>query len=187
MTGRNLCYLIRIATYLHADGGEATMAAPSRVIVTGAAQGIGRAVALRTAATGAHVAVWDTQADGAEETARLCRERARSRAPGASTSAPPTRSKPRWRRSSGNGASLTGWSTMPVFFRARGRSTWRSPSGSSVLRVNLTGTFLCARAVARVDERSRPRRHRQHGIRPGARRRRERRALFRIEGRASSR
>ena len=51
------------------------MAAPSKIIVTGAAQGLGRAVALRLAAPGHHVAVWDTKIDGAEETARLCRER----------------------------------------------------------------------------------------------------------------
>ena len=51
------------------------MAAPSKTVVTGAAQGLGRAVALRLAAPGLHVAVWDTQAGGAEETARLCRER----------------------------------------------------------------------------------------------------------------
>ena len=44
------------------------MAAPSKIIVTGAAQGLGRAVALRLAAPGHHVAVWDTKIDGAEET-----------------------------------------------------------------------------------------------------------------------
>ena len=48
------------------------MAAPSRIIVTGAAQGLGRAVALRLAAQGVRLAVWDTQAAGVEETAKLC-------------------------------------------------------------------------------------------------------------------
>jgi len=53
----------------------------AKIIVTGAAQGIGRAVALRMAAAGACVAVWDTQMDGAEETASLCRGKgAQSRA-----------------------------------------------------------------------------------------------------------
>ena len=42
---------------------------PSKMIVTGAAQGIGRAVALRMAIAGAHIAVWDTQTDAAGKTA----------------------------------------------------------------------------------------------------------------------
>src|SRR5436190_491488 len=50
------------------------MTPASKIIVTGAAQGIGRAAALRMAARGMHIAVWDTQADGVEETAKLCRE-----------------------------------------------------------------------------------------------------------------
>lgn len=40
-------------------------------IVTGGAQGIGRGCALQLARDGAHVAIWDVQADGAEETVRL--------------------------------------------------------------------------------------------------------------------
>lgn len=51
------------------------MALPQRVIVTGAAQGIGRAVALRLASPGVHLAVWDVKRDGVEETARLCHEK----------------------------------------------------------------------------------------------------------------
>jgi NAD(P)-dependent dehydrogenase (short-subunit alcohol dehydrogenase family) len=50
------------------------MTAPAKIIVTGAAQGIGRAVALRLAARGVHIAVWDTKSEGVEDTARLCRE-----------------------------------------------------------------------------------------------------------------
>ena len=49
------------------------MKLPEKVIVTGAAQGIGRAVALRLAAPGAHIAVWDVKTEGVEETALLCR------------------------------------------------------------------------------------------------------------------
>ena len=50
------------------------MASPTRIIVTGAAQGIGLAVALRLAAPGTHVAVWDIKAQGAEATAQACRD-----------------------------------------------------------------------------------------------------------------
>jgi len=51
------------------------MALPQRVIVTGAAQGIGRAVALHVASPGVHLAVWDVKRDGVEETAKLCHEK----------------------------------------------------------------------------------------------------------------
>jgi NAD(P)-dependent dehydrogenase (short-subunit alcohol dehydrogenase family) len=126
------------------------MAAPSKTIVTGAAQGLGRAVALRLAAPGLHVAVWDTQADGAEETARLCRER------GAVSQA--------WTVDVGAEDQVEG--AVADFIRA-----WGSPDGlvanagifprsraldmqlsewDRVLRANLTGTFLCARAAARA-------------------------------------
>src|SRR5260370_39290517 len=50
------------------------MALPQRVIVTGAAQGIGRAVALHVASPCVHLAVWDVKRDGVEETAKLCHE-----------------------------------------------------------------------------------------------------------------
>ena len=42
-------------------------------IVTGSARGIGRGCAIGLARQGAHVAVWDVHADGAEETAALIR------------------------------------------------------------------------------------------------------------------
>ena len=48
------------------------MALPSKVIVTGAARGIGRAVALKLAIRGAHIAVWDVQTEGVKETAEQC-------------------------------------------------------------------------------------------------------------------
>ncbi len=126
------------------------MAAPSRVIVTGAAQGIGRAVALRAAAAGARVAVWDTQVDGVEETARLCREKgAVSRAwrvdVGAAdeVEAAVAAVEQEWGKPDGlvNNAG--------IFPRARALDMELS-EWEHVLRVNLTGTFLCARAVARA-------------------------------------
>lgn len=44
-------------------------------VVTGAARGLGRAIALRLAADGAAISVWDLNVDGASETASLIRER----------------------------------------------------------------------------------------------------------------
>jgi NAD(P)-dependent dehydrogenase (short-subunit alcohol dehydrogenase family) len=44
------------------------------VLVTGGSSGIGRATALALAEVGRPVAVWDVDAEGAEETAALCRD-----------------------------------------------------------------------------------------------------------------
>jgi NAD(P)-dependent dehydrogenase (short-subunit alcohol dehydrogenase family) len=126
------------------------MAMPSKIIVTGAAQGLGRAVALRLATAGVHIAVWDTQASGVEDTASLCRKQgAMSRA---------------WVVDVGAEDQVEG--AVADFVRE-----WGSPDGlvanagifprsraldmqlaewERVLRVNLTGTFLCARAAARA-------------------------------------
>jgi NAD(P)-dependent dehydrogenase (short-subunit alcohol dehydrogenase family) len=126
------------------------MVAPSKFIVTGAAQGIGRAVALRVAAAGAHVAVWDTQADGAEATARLCRERgALSRAwrvdVGAANEVEAAVAA--FEREWGAPEGLV--NNAAIFPRARALDMQLS-EWERVLRVNLTGSFLCARAVARL-------------------------------------
>jgi NAD(P)-dependent dehydrogenase (short-subunit alcohol dehydrogenase family) len=124
------------------------MALPQRVIVTGAAQGIGRAVALRLAAPGVHLAVWDVKSDGVDETAQLCREKgAVSRA---------------WTVDVGNADAIE--AAVSAFERA-----WGKPEGlvnnagifpraraldmkfaewEEVLRVNLTGTFVTSCAVA---------------------------------------
>jgi len=124
------------------------MALPQRVIVTGAAQGIGRAVALHVASPGVHLAVWDVKRDGVEETAKLCHEK------GAAARA--------WTVDVGDADAIE--AAVVAFERA-----WGKPDGlvnnagifpraraldmklaewEEVLRVNLTGTFLTARAVA---------------------------------------
>lgn len=46
-------------------------------VVTGAARGLGRAIALKLARDGADVSVWDLNLEGAEETARMIREEGR--------------------------------------------------------------------------------------------------------------
>jgi NAD(P)-dependent dehydrogenase (short-subunit alcohol dehydrogenase family) len=132
------------------------MATPTKIVVTGAAQGIGRAVALRLAVPGVHVAVWDTKAEGVEDTAKLCREQ--GAVAGASIvdvgdtnqiEAAVAAFEREWGRPDGlvNNAG--------IFPRSRALdmdlAEWER-----VLRVNLTGTFVCARAVAaRMKEDSR--------------------------------
>ncbi|MBV8110252.1 MAG: SDR family oxidoreductase [Hyphomicrobiales bacterium] len=124
------------------------MALPRRVIVTGAAQGIGRAVALHLASPGVALAVWDVKRDGVEETAKLCHER------GATARA--------WTVDVGDADAIE--AAVAAFERA-----WGKPDGlvnnagifpraraldmklaewEEVLRVNLTGTFVTARTVA---------------------------------------
>lgn len=44
------------------------------VVVTGAAQGIGRAISTRLASMGAQLSLWDLRREGVEETAELCRK-----------------------------------------------------------------------------------------------------------------
>ena len=44
------------------------------IVVTGAAQGIGRAIALALAGRGLALALWDIHGDGVRETAKACRE-----------------------------------------------------------------------------------------------------------------
>ena len=125
------------------------MPAPSKIIVTGAAQGIGRAVALRLSAPQVCLAIWDVNTPGLEETARLCD------AQGATVRTAPV--------DVGDAAAID--SAVASFCKE-----WGAPEGlvnnagifprsrvldmalaewEQVLRVNLTGTFMCARAVGR--------------------------------------
>ena len=126
------------------------MAAASKIIVTGAAQGIGRAIALRLAAPGVRLAVWDTQAGGVEETAELCRARgATSRAWTVDVGAEDTveRAVSDFVREWGAPDGLV--ANAGIFPRSRVLDM-KLAEWDSVLRVNLTGTFLCARAAARA-------------------------------------
>jgi len=124
------------------------MKLPEKVIVTGAAQGIGRAVALRLAAPGAHIAVWDVKTEGAEETAKLCRDK------GAVASAYTVDVASADQIEKAVAAFDKAWgkpdglvNNAGIFPRARALdmnlSEWEQ-----VLRVNLTGTFATACAVA---------------------------------------
>jgi NAD(P)-dependent dehydrogenase (short-subunit alcohol dehydrogenase family) len=121
---------------------------PSRMIVTGAAQGIGRAVALRLATRGAHIAVWDVLTKGVKDTAaQCCAQGATARA---------------WTVDVGDAGQIAAavadfvreWgapdglvNNAGIFPRARALEM-QLAEWERVLRINLTGTFVCAQAVA---------------------------------------
>jgi NAD(P)-dependent dehydrogenase (short-subunit alcohol dehydrogenase family) len=121
---------------------------PQRVIVTGAAQGIGRAVALRLAAPGVYLALWDVKREAVEDTAKLCCEKgAQSRGlamdvgDADAIEAAVAGFEEEWGKPDGlvNNAG--------IFPRARALDI-KLAEWDQVLRVNLTGTFATARAVA---------------------------------------
>jgi NAD(P)-dependent dehydrogenase (short-subunit alcohol dehydrogenase family) len=124
------------------------MGSPQRVIVTGAAQGIGRAVALRLAAPGVHLAVWDVKSGGAEETAKLCRDRgalARASTVDVGDAEAIEAAVSAFEREWGSPDGLV--NNAGIFPRARALDM-KLAEWDEVLRVNLTGTFVTARAVA---------------------------------------
>jgi NAD(P)-dependent dehydrogenase (short-subunit alcohol dehydrogenase family) len=124
------------------------MALPQRVIVTGAAQGIGRAVALRLASPGVHLAVWDVKSDGVEETAKLCHEKgavARAWTVDVGDADAIAAAVSAFERAWGKPDGLV--NNAGIFPRARALDM-KLAEWEEVLRVNLTGTFLTARAVA---------------------------------------
>jgi NAD(P)-dependent dehydrogenase (short-subunit alcohol dehydrogenase family) len=118
------------------------------VIVTGAAQGIGRAVALRLAAADVHLAVWDVKSDGVAETARLCHGKgavSRAHTVDVADADAIEAAVAAFERDWGKPDGLV--NNAGIFPRARALdldlAEW-----DQVLRVNLTGTFVTARAVA---------------------------------------
>ena len=124
------------------------MALPQRVIVTGAAQGIGRAVALHLASPGVHLAVWDVKRDGVEETAKLCHEKgaaARAWTVDVGDTDAIEAAVVAFERAWGKPDGLV--NNAGIFPRARSLDM-KLAEWEEVLRVNLTGTFVTARAVA---------------------------------------
>ena len=124
------------------------MALPTKIIVTGAAQGIGRAVALRLAAPGAHIAVWDVLKDAVEETAKLCKDQgavARAYTVDVGDADQIEKAVAAFESAWGKPDGLV--NNAGIFPRARALDM-KLEEWDRVLRINLTGTFVTARAVA---------------------------------------
>ncbi|MHB8732499.1 MAG: SDR family NAD(P)-dependent oxidoreductase [bacterium] len=126
------------------------------VIVTGAARGIGRAIATRFGAEGAHVVVNDVGAAGAEEVAHDVTARGGSAAAVAADVSAPAQVDRLMEATLGrfgtidvlvNNASLT--DTMRHFLDAD--DAW----WERVIAVNLTGAFLCGSRAAQIMARRR--------------------------------
>lgn len=114
------------------------------VVVTGAAQGIGRAIALRLTADGARVALWDVLADGLAETAALIKAaggEAVTRVVDTSDDAAVVAAA-----ATLDGTAFGLVNNAGIFPRATileaDAALWRR-----VLNVNLVGHFLCAKSV----------------------------------------
>lgn len=118
-------------------------------IVTGGASGIGRACSVRLAADGAAVAVWDLNAEGAEETVAAI-EKAGGRAIAcvgdAADAEAVAASASRTRSMLGAPTILVNNAGITSFCRFTDidEEAW-----DRMMRVNLKGPFLCTRAVVR--------------------------------------
>jgi NAD(P)-dependent dehydrogenase (short-subunit alcohol dehydrogenase family) len=127
------------------QANDSFLRAGDGIVVTGAAQGIGRAVAQRLAAQGAKLALWDVKADGLAESADLCRKAgaavltaAVDMGDAAQVEAAARAVRAAW------GAPFGFVSNAGIFPRSAILET--DPAlWERVLKINLIGAFLCAR------------------------------------------
>lgn len=117
------------------------------VVVTGASQGIGRAIALDLAARGAKLALWDVTADKCAETAAMCRKAgAQAIAAGVDVSDRDQVLAAAEKAAAAYGSIFGLVSNAGIFPRASILEStpqmWRD-----VLGVNLLGNVFCAQAV----------------------------------------
>lgn len=116
-------------------------------VVTGAARGLGRAIALRLASDGAAVSVWDLQAEGLNETAEMIRKgggRAIACIANASSAADIAAATARTRTELGPITILVNNAALSLFapFETITEEMW-----DNLMAVNLKGPFLCTKAI----------------------------------------
>ncbi len=116
-------------------------------VVTGAARGLGRAIALKLARDGADVSVWDLNLEGAEETAKMIRESGRRSIACGGSSANPAdiaRAVEATHAQLGqitilvNNAALSPF----VFWDDITEEIW-----DDLMAINMKGPFLCCKAI----------------------------------------
>jgi 2-hydroxycyclohexanecarboxyl-CoA dehydrogenase len=116
-------------------------------VVTGAARGLGRAIALRLAREGAAVSVWDLNGEGVKETARMITDgggRAIACVASTSSASDIAVAVARTRAELGpvtilvNNAALSPFATLETITE----EMW-----DNLMAVNLKGPFLCTRAI----------------------------------------
>lgn len=121
--------------------------APRRTLITGAGQGIGRAIALELAVPGARLALYGRRPDTLDETAALCRAR------GAEALALPGDVTDERRLASVAASLQAGWGGLDGLVNNAGVAHFGTVETTipedwrHVLEVNLTGPFLVSRAA----------------------------------------
>jgi 2-hydroxycyclohexanecarboxyl-CoA dehydrogenase len=116
-------------------------------VVTGAARGLGRAIALRLAQDVAAVSVWDLNLEGAEETARLIRETGKEAMAlrcDSSVAAEIEAAAHRTREQFGPITILVNNAALSPFvkFKDITEAIW-----DRLMAINLKGPFLCCKAI----------------------------------------
>jgi 2-hydroxycyclohexanecarboxyl-CoA dehydrogenase len=116
-------------------------------VVTGAARGLGRAIALKLASDGADVSVWDLNLEGAEETARLVRDHGRRALACGGSSAKAddiAQAVAATHAELGKIAILVNNAALSPFrkFEEISEEIW-----DDLMAINLKGPFLCCRAI----------------------------------------
>ena len=150
-------------------------------VVTGGAQGFGRAITERFVASGAKVAIWDHDLPFAEKTAKEI---------GAGVSAIKVDVSDLAAVEKARDATLAALGKIDILVNNAGiaginKTVWETDLDEwrKVLRINLDGPFICCKAIAPVMIKPRLRPHRQHRLDRRQGRQPQRRALFRLEGR----
>ena len=129
-------------------------------IVTGGAQGIGRAIVDKLAAEGATVVVGDIAADEAEAAAAAVGGRAIA----TDIAEPDQVAEPRRHDGPRATASSTSSSTTRPSCPSRRGTTSTSTEWRRIMRVNLDGTFLMCRAASDAMRKNGLRAHREHRL-----------------------